>query len=85
MEARGGIEPPITVLQTIALPLGDRALTRGLILTRRFAPGEGKPKCLGTLPKTCNLAYALAPDPLASSPLAIGASTRLPHSVQLPS
>jgi hypothetical protein len=26
MEARGGIEPPIKVLQTFALPLGDRAL-----------------------------------------------------------
>ena len=26
MEARGGIEPPIRVLQTLALPLGDRAL-----------------------------------------------------------
>src|SRR5579862_3366071 len=25
MEARGGIEPPIEVLQTSALPLGDRA------------------------------------------------------------
>jgi hypothetical protein len=25
MEARGGIEPPIKVLQTFALPLGDRA------------------------------------------------------------
>jgi hypothetical protein len=25
MEARGGIEPPIKVLQTYALPLGDRA------------------------------------------------------------
>ncbi len=25
MEARGGIEPPIMVLQTIALPLGYRA------------------------------------------------------------
>ena len=25
LEARGGIEPPIMVLQTIALPLGDRA------------------------------------------------------------
>ena len=24
-EARGGIEPPIKVLQTFALPLGDRA------------------------------------------------------------
>jgi hypothetical protein len=26
LEARGGIEPPIRVLQTLALPLGDRAL-----------------------------------------------------------
>jgi hypothetical protein len=26
MEARGGIEPPMKVLQTLALPLGDRAL-----------------------------------------------------------
>ncbi len=25
LEARGGIEPPIKVLQTFALPLGDRA------------------------------------------------------------
>jgi hypothetical protein len=28
MEARGGIEPPMMVLQTIALPLGDRATER---------------------------------------------------------
>src|SRR5260370_3507386 len=28
LEARGGIEPPIMVLQTIALPLGDRATVR---------------------------------------------------------
>ncbi len=28
LEARGGIEPPIKVLQTFALPLGDRALLR---------------------------------------------------------
>ena len=35
MEARGGIEPPITVLQTIALPLGDRAFARRLTLTWR--------------------------------------------------
>jgi hypothetical protein len=26
LEARGGVEPPIKVLQTFALPLGDRAL-----------------------------------------------------------
>jgi hypothetical protein len=25
LEARGGVEPPIKVLQTFALPLGDRA------------------------------------------------------------
>jgi hypothetical protein len=29
MEARGGIEPPIKVLQTFALPLGDRAPYNG--------------------------------------------------------
>ena len=32
LEARGGIEPPIKVLQTFALPLGDRASDTGLIL-----------------------------------------------------
>ena len=30
LEARGGIEPPIKVLQTFALPLGDRAPVRQL-------------------------------------------------------
>ena len=29
LEARGGIEPPIKVLQTFALPLGDRASGAG--------------------------------------------------------
>src|SRR6266481_2851330 len=29
LEARGGIEPPIKVLQTFALPLGDRASVQG--------------------------------------------------------
>ena len=28
LEARGGIEPPMKVLQTFALPLGDRAPTK---------------------------------------------------------
>jgi hypothetical protein len=28
LEARGGIEPPIKVLQTFALPLGDRAFDK---------------------------------------------------------
>ena len=36
MEARGGIEPPIKVLQTFALPLGDRAVVTGrFIITSR--------------------------------------------------
>lgn len=34
MEARGGIEPPMMVLQTIALPLGDRAPGEGLVRRR---------------------------------------------------
>src|SRR5260370_24795755 len=33
LEARGGIEPPIMVLQTIALPLGYRAAERNEIWT----------------------------------------------------
>ena len=32
LEARGGIEPPIKVLQTFALPLGDRAI-RGKVVS----------------------------------------------------
>jgi hypothetical protein len=39
MEARGGIEPPMMVLQTIALPLGDRATERSEIRS-----GEGRAK-----------------------------------------
>ena len=42
LEARGGIEPPIMVLQTIALPLGDRA-TEDEELTRRRPEREGPP------------------------------------------
>jgi hypothetical protein len=42
LEARGGIEPPIKVLQTFALPLGDRATESGGIKTQalclRFTP-----------------------------------------------
>jgi hypothetical protein len=33
LEARGGIEPPIRVLQTLALPLGDRASEANPIYT----------------------------------------------------
>jgi hypothetical protein len=34
LEARGGIEPPIKVLQTFALPLGDRASEEALFYQR---------------------------------------------------
>jgi hypothetical protein len=43
LEARGGIEPPIMVLQTIALPLGDRA-TVPEPLPVRSLPCSGKEK-----------------------------------------
>lgn len=37
LEARGGIEPPIMVLQTIALPLGDRATgAEYSVITHKF-------------------------------------------------
>jgi hypothetical protein len=36
MEARGGIEPPMMVLQTIALPLGDRATDQRGLMRRRW-------------------------------------------------
>src|SRR5271166_3046540 len=39
LEARGGIEPPIEVLQTSALPLGDRA--PGEARQETLARGEG--------------------------------------------
>ena len=45
LEARGGIEPPIKVLQTFALPLGDRASEANLfyqmvpcIVFQRYCP-----------------------------------------------
>src|SRR5258708_23703718 len=48
LEARGGIEPPIMVLQTIALPLGDRATGRkscqfSVISHQSFAPKTRNP------------------------------------------
>jgi hypothetical protein len=36
MEAPGGLEPPIEILQTSALPLGD-----GALLERKNGAGEG--------------------------------------------
>jgi hypothetical protein len=37
LEARGGVEPPIKVLQTFALPLGDRA--SGVLILPERKPG----------------------------------------------
>jgi hypothetical protein len=44
LEARGGIEPPIKVLQTFALPLGDRAdcLPQERIITSETRGNEWK-------------------------------------------
>ena len=36
MEARGGIEPPIKVLQTFALPLGHRAVGKLRVISCQF-------------------------------------------------
>jgi hypothetical protein len=46
LEARGGIEPPIKVLQTFALPLGDRATERKrlLVLSDPFSVRKEKRK-----------------------------------------
>jgi hypothetical protein len=42
LEARGGVEPPIKVLQTFALPLGDRARVTS-ILPERKTPASPYP------------------------------------------
>jgi hypothetical protein len=42
LEARGGIEPPIKVLQTFALPLGDRA--SGTTILPDLEPGIAWPR-----------------------------------------
>jgi hypothetical protein len=66
LEARGGIEPPIWVLQTHALPLGDRAPVgatatdklRGLIwLTTNSGRPEARPlQVAGALTGPCHSA-----------------------------
>jgi hypothetical protein len=44
LEARGGIEPPIRVLQTLALPLGDRAAdSNGPFISRMDSSENTKP------------------------------------------
>jgi hypothetical protein len=40
LEARGGIEPPIKVLQTFALPLGDRAFVLWTQPKTKTPPGN---------------------------------------------
>ena len=42
LEARGGIEPPIMVLQTIALPLGDRATGLKVVSSQQSAISQKK-------------------------------------------
>jgi hypothetical protein len=37
LEARGGIEPPVKVLQTFALPLGHRAGNIKSVISRQFS------------------------------------------------
>ncbi len=73
LEARGGIEPPIKVLQTFALPLGDRASVH-----------KG-----GADPLRANLSavsyFALATFACDAVSLTIGEPMRLPHSVHEPS
>jgi hypothetical protein len=47
LEARGGIEPPMKVLQTFALPLGDRApSTKSPFTGSRTAPTREEPSSL---------------------------------------
>jgi hypothetical protein len=43
LEARGGIEPPIKVLQTYALPLGDRA---DCVWQKRIITSEARDRVL---------------------------------------
>jgi hypothetical protein len=42
LEARGGIEPPIKVLQTFALPLGERA---PMLPQKNWHTKNEKPTC----------------------------------------
>ena len=75
MEARGGIEPPIKVLQTLALPLGYRAVGRLTVI--KTLNGHYKP--------LRQWALATAPDSAERDSFTIGAPTKLPHSVHEPS
>jgi hypothetical protein len=77
LEARGGIEPPIKVLQTFALPLGDRASLHRTGIYRRRAKSSINSKV------ACYL--ALATFVLDTVSLTIGEPIRLPHSVHEPS
>ena len=74
LEARGGIEPPIKVLQTFALPLGDRAFVlQNKTKLQKFLK---RPDCFYCAP---------AAEAVSTVGFAIGAPIRLPHSVHEPS
>jgi hypothetical protein len=74
LEARGGIEPPIKVLQTFALPLGDRAFVL-----------QKKTKSQKFLKRRESFYRAPAAEAVSTVGFAIGAPIRLPHSVHEPS
>ena len=86
LEARGGIEPPIKVLQTFALPLGDRATesgenqTEALTLTIQFSPGKFKTSevqkgdALKASPPTLPAACRILPPHSAGNSFAVPAS-----------
>jgi hypothetical protein len=85
LEARGGIEPPIKVLQTFALPLGDRATesgenqTEALTFTIQFSPGKFKPaRCRKGRSKS--VAPILPADRTIWPPHSVGNSLAVPAS-----
>ncbi len=96
LEARGGIEPPIMVLQTIALPLGDRAtepedfwigggLIAGPPFFRTLHCQGGASPALTNRGRFSYRAAAACADWEPRDSLTMGAPMRLPHSVHEPS
>ena len=77
LEARGGIEPPIKVLQTFALPLGDRA-------SMHEGGGDRIRTNLQIGSKMARY-FALATFAFDTVSLTMGEPIRLPHSVHEPS
>ena len=72
MEARGGIEPPIKVLQTFALPLGDRATESG----RNYLTSSGT--CNSFLPANCFFCSEDPAEVTLSVPLHFSEAVRSP-------